>query len=63
MVIRGVGVEFVGIDIYVYGLGKMFFIGIMGIVGNIDSIFCIISNDVDNFFDSICFVKSGRSVV
>ena len=61
--IRGVGAELAGIDIYVYGLGKTFFTGITGIAGNIDSIFCIISNDVDNSSDSICSVKSGRSAV
>ncbi len=61
--IRGVGAELAGIDIYVYGLGKTSFTGITGIAGNIDSIFCIISNDVDNSSDSICSVKSGRSAV
>ena len=61
--IRGVGAELAGIDIYVYGLGKTSFTGITGIAGNIDSIFYIISNDVDNSSDSICSVKSGRSAV
>ncbi len=61
--IRGVGAELAGIDIYVYGLGKTSFTGITGIAGNIDSIFCIISNDIDNSSDSICSVKSGRSAV
>ena len=42
--VRGVGAELAGIDIYVYGLGKTSFTGITGIAGNIDSIFCIISN-------------------
>ena len=61
--IRGVGAELAGIDIYVYGLGKTSFTGITGIAGNIDSIFYIISNDVDNSSDSICSLKSGRSAV
>jgi hypothetical protein len=56
-------VKIAGIDIYVYGLGKTSFTGITGIAGNIDSIFYIISNDVDNSSDSICSVKSGRSAV
>ena len=57
------GAELAGIDIYVYGLGKTSFTGITGIAGNIDSIFCIISNNVDYSSDSICSVKSGRSAV
>ena len=61
--VRGVGAELAGIDICVYGLGKTSFTGITGIAGNIDSIFCIISNNVDYSSDSICSVKSGRGTV